>query len=310
MGYQCSFGVLQAGQFGVAQTRRRCILLAAAPGETLPLFPEPRHVFSPQACHLSVEIEGTRFTTNARWVLAGPYRTTTVRDTMSDLPRIKNGHSKLEISYGSEAYSNFQKKIRRGSEVLRDHITKDMAPLIEARFSLIPTAPGSDWRDLPNKVMTLKDGSQCRKLVYCYNDKKQGRSSTGAFRGVCSCADGVSKCDPADKQQNTLVPWCLPHTSNRHNQWAGLYGRVAWDGFFSTTITNPEPMGKQGRVLHPDQTRLVSVRECARSQGFPDTYKFHGTTLDKHRQVGNAVPPPMGKALGLVIRQAMAEKRN
>ena len=46
-------------------------------------------------------------------------------------------------------------------------------------------------------------------------------------------------------------------------------------------------MGKQGRVLHPDQHRLVSVRECARSQGFPDTYKFYGTALDKHRQVIN-----------------------
>ena len=39
-------------------------------------------------------------------------------------------------------------------------------------------------------------------------------------------------------------------------------------------------------MLHPEQHRLVSVRECARSQGFPDTYKFYGTVLDKHRQVG------------------------
>ena len=53
----------------------------------------------------------------------------------------------------------------------------------------------------------------------------------------------------------------------RHNHWAGLYGRLAWNGFFSTTVTNPEPMGKQGRVLHPSQHRVVSVRECARSQG-------------------------------------------
>ena len=53
----------------------------------------------------------------------------------------------------------------------------------------------------------------------------------------------------------------------RHNHWAGLYGRLAWNGFFSTTVTNPEPMGKQGRVLHPTQHRVVSVRECARSQG-------------------------------------------
>ena len=41
----------------------------------------------------------------------------------------------------------------------------------------------------------------------------------------------------------------------RHNNWAGLYGRVEWDGYFSTTITNPEPMGKQGRVMHPEQKR-------------------------------------------------------
>lgn len=42
-----------------------------------------------------------------------------------------------------------------------------------------------------------------------------------------------------------VIARCLPHTGNRHNHWAGLYGRLEWDGFFSTTITNPEPMGKQ-----------------------------------------------------------------
>jgi len=41
----------------------------------------------------------------------------------------------------------------------------------------------------------------------------------------------------------------------------------------------------QGRVLHPEQHRVVSVRECARSQGFPDTYRFYGNILDRHRQV-------------------------
>ena len=41
----------------------------------------------------------------------------------------------------------------------------------------------------------------------------------------------------------------------------------------------------QGRVLHPEQHRVVSVRECARSQGFPDTFRFFGNILDKHRQV-------------------------
>ncbi len=65
----------------------------------------------------------------------------------------------------------------------------------------------------------------------------------------------------------------------------------------------------QGRVLHPEQDRLVSVRECARSQGFPDWYRFYGNVLDKHRQVGNAVAPPMGFFLGLEVRKAMAKAR-
>lgn len=38
-------------------------------------------------------------------------------------------------------------------------------------------------------------------------------------------------------------------------------------------------------MLHPEQHRVVSVRECARSQGFPDTYRLFGNILDKHRQV-------------------------
>jgi DNA (cytosine-5)-methyltransferase 1 len=64
-------------------------------------------------------------------------------------------------------------------------------------------------------------------------------------------------------------------------------------------------MGKQGRVLHPEQHRVVSVRECARSQGFKDSFLFYGPTINKHRQIGNAVPPPMGTAIGFEIIKAM-----
>lgn len=222
---------------------------------------------------------------------------------MSDLPEIQNGAASPEISYNGEPQSWFQRQLR-GSHyqpILRDHICKDMSPLVAARMRHIPLFPGSDWRDLPNIQVRLKDGLIAYKLQYTFHDIKNGYSSTGALRGVCSCAEGKA-CDPDSRQFSTLIPWCLPHTGNRHNHWAGLYGRLEWDGFFSTTVTNPEPMGKQGRVLHPEQHRVVSVRECARSQGFPDTYRFFGNILDRHRQVGNAVPPPLAKAIGLEIK--------
>ncbi|XP_066590215.1 DNA (cytosine-5)-methyltransferase 1-like isoform X2 [Prorops nasuta] len=306
MGYQCTFGILQAGNYGIPQTRRRMIILAAAPGEKLPKYPEPTHVFSKRACQLSVVVDNNKYSSNCTWTESAPYRTINVRDAMADLPNIRNGWNKEEMPYSGEAISHFQRKVRNTQfdVMLKDHICKDMAPLVEARIAHIPTASGSDWRDLPNIVVRLSDGTFSKKLEYTHHDKKNGKSSTGALRGVCSCCTGKS-CDPLDRQYNTLIPWCLPHTGNRHNHWAGLYGRLEWDGFFGTTITNPEPMGKQGRVLHPEQTRVVSVRECARSQGFPDSFRFYGNTLDKHRQVGNAVPPPLGAAIGFEIRKCL-----
>ncbi|XP_064649332.1 DNA (cytosine-5)-methyltransferase PliMCI-like isoform X1 [Lineus longissimus] len=310
MGYQCTFGVLQAGSYGVAQTRRRAIILAAAPGEKLPFYPEPLHVFSPRAVQLTVMIDEKKYLSNITRVSC-PYRTITVRDTMSDLPEIRNGAKADEISYNTEPQSHFQKMIR-GSQyqpILRDHICKDMNPLVHVRMQHIPTFPGADWRDLPNREVRMSDGARTKKLRYTHHDKQNGRSPGGNLRGVCQCATGKGSCDPMDRQFGTLIPWCLPHTGNRHNHWAGLYGRLQWDGFFSTTVTNPEPMGKQGRVLHPEQHRVVSVRECARSQGFPDTYRFYGTILDRHRQVGNAVPPPMAREIGQEIKKCLIWKQ-
>ena len=166
---------------------------------------------------------------------------------------------------------------------------------------MIPITTGSDWRDLPNLEVAIPDGSgMTKKLQYMYNSK------TRDYTGVCSCqADHKSKCDPFFNQKNTLIPWCLPHTADRNNNFAGLYGRIDWEGFFSTTVTNPDPNAKQGRVLHPDQHRVVSVRECARSQGFKDDFQFYGILLERYRQIGNAVPPPMARALGHEIRKAL-----
>ena len=48
------------------------------------------------------------------------------------------------------------------------------------------------------------------------------------------------------------------------------------------------------------------MREEARIQGFPDRHMFYGTTAERFKQVGNAVPPPLGRALGAQIRAAVA----
>lgn len=45
-------------------------------------------------------------------------------------------------------------------------------------------------------------------------------------------------------------------------------------------------------------------------QGFADTYQFAGNILHRHRQIGNAVPPPMAYALGRKLKEAINSKRS
>lgn len=51
-------------------------------------------------------------------------------------------------------------------------------------------------------------------------------------------------------------------------------------------------------MCHPEKLRPLSVRECARIQAFPDDWIFYGSIASKYRQIGNAVPVLLGKAIG------------
>lgn len=167
-----------------------------------------------------------------------------------------------------------------------------MNALVAARMRYIPVGPGADWRDLPNMVVRLSDGNYSKKLlvsayswvclllviiigytpimtrrmvmvrrrhcVECVHVQSLNlvtwltgstiHSSLGVYHilvcySVCVC---VYWCD-------VCVCVCK---GNRHNHWAGLYGRLEWDGFFSTTVTNPEPMGKQVSITSPSSNSI------------------------------------------------------
>ncbi|KAL2621227.1 hypothetical protein R1flu_001432 [Riccia fluitans] len=268
MGYQVRFGVLQAGNFGVAQSRKRAFIWAAGPEEVLPEWPEPRHVFASSQLGITLP-SGGQYCAVRDAGQGAPFRAITVRDTISELPAVENGASTLTTEYTSPPESWFQKQIRGSVDVLTDHISKEMNELNLIRCNRIPRKPGADWRDLPDEKVKLSTG-----------------------------------------QVVDLIPWCLPNTAARHNQWKGLFGRLDWDGNFPTSITDPQPMGKVGMCFHPEQNRIVTVRECARSQGFPDSYKFSGNIICKHRQIGNAVPPPLACALGCKLKEALAAGGN
>ena len=55
------------------------------------------------------------------------------------------------------------------------------------------------------------------------------------------------------------------------------------------------------RPIHFAYARCISVREMARLHGFPDWFRFHATKWHGARQIGNAVPPPLGRAIAASI---------
>lgn len=57
--------------------------------------------------------------------------------------------------------------------------------------------------------------------------------------------------------------------------------------------------------VHPWEPRVITVREAARLQSFPDWYVFRGTGTAQYRQVGNAVPPLLAYEVGCRIRDAL-----
>lgn len=59
------------------------------------------------------------------------------------------------------------------------------------------------------------------------------------------------------------------------------------------------------RPIHYEYPRCVTVREMARLHGFPDWFRFHSTKWHGARQIGNAVPPPMARAIAAEVMRSL-----
>lgn len=70
----------------------------------------------------------------------------------------------------------------------------------------------------------------------------------------------------------------------------------------SNTITVNFVHPSSNRCIHPFQDRALTPREGARLQSFPDSFNFSGTTAQIVKQIGNAVPPTLGRVIATAIQ--------
>ena len=85
-----------------------------------------------------------------------------------------------------------------------------------------------------------------------------------------------------------------------HMDPIGRHPRLAWNGLCPTLRagTGSDRGSYQSvRPIHPEENRVITVREAARLQGFPDNHLFHPTVWHSFRMIGNSVSPIMAEAI-------------
>jgi DNA (cytosine-5)-methyltransferase 1 len=133
-------------------------------------------------------------------------------------------------------------------------------------------------------------------------------------------ADSIARYDhvpPGGSRFNIPADLLSPCWRRRTDGWTDVMGRLVWDApsvTIRTSFTKPE----KGRYLHPEWDPLEPRRrvnrslthlEAARLQGFPDDFLWCGSRVAIAEQIGNAMPPPLGAALGLALMSAIRETR-
>lgn len=96
----------------------------------------------------------------------------------------------------------------------------------------------------------------------------------------------------------------LPEEHLTKSVYSGTWTRMVQDEE-SVTITTRFDTPSSGKFTHPYLNRAITVREAARIQSFPDWFRFYGTKTSQMKQVGNAVPPLLAKAIANTILNDM-----
>lgn len=176
----------------------------------------------------------------------------TVRDAISDLPRIGNGESRDTIDYLASSQTlgqnPFLAAMRRGApaDVIWDHVTSRHAEYVIERYKAIPQ--GGNWEDVRELMTNYADVSRTHSNIYRRLAMSEPAITIGHYR--------------------------------------------------------------KSMIVHPTQSRGLSLREAARLQSFPDWFRFAGSSsgtdgglMHKQQQLANAVCPNVTKAVAEYILQ-------
>ena len=304
LGYVCAYTLLNAAFYGVPQTRERMFLIAyrreIAPSVS---FPKPTHwVDLPPGYEGARQVALKVLSNGDMFAAAHNYMdlpeatnalppAVTAEEAIADLPEIdaralmrtgvlKRGARRFDrlMPYDeSRPLSEFARSMQNWSgyeagDGVYDHVIRYLP---------------RDYR----LFARMKEGDQypeAHRLALKMLDEKLSKL---ARKGACIKPASVEY----EELKGSIVP---PYDASKFpNKWR----KIARDQPVRTVMAH---LSKDGYShIHYDnaQARTISVREAARLQSFPDGFVFAGAMNQAFRQIGNAVPPLMAKAIAAEI---------
>ncbi|KAI0822767.1 S-adenosyl-L-methionine-dependent methyltransferase [Trametes gibbosa] len=303
LGYQAHFKVLQAGQHGAPQGRRRVIVLGARRDVPLPAFPLPQYAF-PTAVHNvnlptgEVLLPVTRPGSDEGGNQCAPIPCVTVMEAINDLVcahKVQMAYHSISFCLAHDVGDRLADGIVRFSGYSFPGTKRPSGYVTPAPYPHPPLSRYQSW---------LRAGNG-DSVLYHY-----------AKRHTVEVVERVTNIPIEPDAGHEDLPEELELSSRKGKpQYRTMYGRINGNGQFLTAMTTVAPNAKGGKVVHPTQKRILTVRECARAQGFPDSYQFlsvnkkwsNDCLSDQLRQIGNAVPIPLAHALGKSIGNVLYE---
>ena len=299
-GYICAYTLLNASLYGVPQMRERMFLIGYLreiashvhfPNPTrwtqLPPGYEGSRAVALKMLHRHDLFGGAHDYVDPPETTAGLPPAVTVEEAIRDLPAID---ARAEVA---------ARRLRRGARRFDSPVPYDSQRPVSAYAQLMKTWKGFEARDalydhvvryLPRDFALfarMNHGDQYPEAYRHAHDMLEERLIAERRLGN-PCREGSAT---YEELKRAIVP---PYDAGKFpNKW-----RKMWPDQPARTLM--AHLGKDGYShIHYDsaQARTISVREAARLQSFPDGFRFCGTMNPAFRQIGNAVPPLLAKAL-------------
>ena len=110
---------------------------------------------------------------------------------------------------------------------------------------------------------------------------------------------------PGDKSDDPKIADIMPY-KNRNHIFKDKYFKLEPDKVCKTITAHMK--FDCNMYIHPSQSRGLTPREAARIQSYPDDYYFRGSFTKTYMQVGNSVPPLLGRAIATVLKKYIKEE--